>query len=59
MHSNVRYMLSKIGCALPFGSGAIGVLCLSRAIAVPLLRGAGGIKTSRPLEIKLFIHLLT
>ena len=36
MHSNVEKMLSEIGCAMPLGSGAFGVLCLLRSAVMRL-----------------------
>ena len=51
MHSNAIKMLSKIGCALPFGSGAFGVLRLSR---LAVMRPA----SFRNLSIHSFINLI-
>ena len=58
MHSNAHFMLSKLAAALPFGIGGIPILYRPSAGAVPLLRGAGGIKQPQPISnSNLLIHL--
>ena len=55
MHSNVEKMLSEIGCAMPLGSGAFGVLCLSRsAVTRPAFRSIASLSNN---SIHSFINL--
>ena len=56
MHSNVHFMLSKFAVAMPFGTGAFGVLCAPR---LAVLHPAVSRFAFKQLKHNYLIHLIS